>query len=168
MLLAVLCGPLSGCAVMGGIRPPKATLNTNIPFFQRSGVTVYNSARPDIAAVPRSRGDAFVTEYEYGDRDPGCLWLCRKKTPIRILILYYGQSTTVPFWMNMDQNTVYIPFSLQILQKKGNEWGFIGFWNECYAVPPGRDVNFSLIFSKEKLEEMKEGRHGRECGSGYW
>lgn len=168
MLLAVVCGLLSGCAGISA-HLPKATLDTNIPFFYRSGITVYNSSSPDIVVIPQSRGDGFVSEYQYGERDPWCLWLCRKKVSATIISVGFGQSAHLPLLMNLNQNTVYTPFSLKVLRKMKNGWRVIGFWNQCFAVPPSQDIYFDLNFSKRELEAMSRGYNGQQCsGYGGW
>lgn len=159
---------LSGCAASW----PKATLSSNIPFFYGGVIQVQNSV-PNTVIIPQSRGDGFVIEVSTGKRSPWCLWLCRERIPIRVATLIIGQSLTLPLYRNTNNQTVYIPFAVKVIEAQRDEeteevqTEIIGFYNECYAVPPYRDSNFTFNFDPPKMEALKRGYTGHGCGGSY-
>ncbi len=147
---------LSGCA---SVELPKATVYTNIPFFHQNGITVRNSAGPDVVITPQSRGDGFVAEYRYGKRMWQYLWLCREKIPTRLVTLKHGESITIPLDRNLSDRTVYIPFAVRVEQ--GGR--ILGSYSYCVAAHPSQDNNLEFNFGPRELRALKQGNTGYTC-----
>ncbi len=145
----------SGCA---SIEAPKATVYTNIPFFHNSGITVRNSAGPDVVITPQSRGDGFVAEYRYEKGSLKTLWI-PKKIPTKLVTLAHGESVTIPLYRNHTDQTVYVPFAVKVIQGKG----VLGSYSYCVAVYPGQDNNLEFNFGPRELQALKQGNTGYPC-----
>ena len=154
---------LSGCASLGAY-VPKATVDTNIPFFYHAVVKVYNSAGQGVVLVPQSRGNGFVAEYRYGKRMWQYLWLCREKIPTKLVTLAHGESMTLPLPLNTGQQAVRIPFAVKVIEKGK----VLGFYNACLTIYPGETMSFDFNFGRRELQELKDGYTGNQCNRNYW
>lgn len=142
---------------------PKVTVQTNIPFFYRSGITIYNSAGQGVIIIPESRGYGFVAQYrKEKERDPAWLWLRRKRTPVERVVLEYGESFNIPLHKNLTNYTIEVPITLKVIENGE----MVGFYNQCYYASPNRDSYFDLNFTKRDLKGLKYGYIGNECGRG--
>lgn len=104
-------------------------------------IRIYNNAGPDITVVPFSEGDGFLT---------------KQSNEQKIIALKFGENLSIPFYVNNNNCTVYVPLGLKVY-KNGK---FIGFYfYDPIPIEPyawyGREIDTTIIFGKRQLERLQ-------------
>ena len=145
---------LSGCA---SVNSPQVTVNTNIPFFYSSGITVRNSAGSNIVIVPQSLGNGFVAEYKKGKWQWSCL--CYEKIVTKLVELKNGETITLQLYRNTSNRTVRFPFAVKVIERGK----VLGSYSYSVSVYPGQDNYLEFNFGPRELRALKQGNTGYQC-----
>ncbi|TSC95804.1 MAG: hypothetical protein Athens071426_507 [Parcubacteria group bacterium Athens0714_26] len=104
-------------------------------------IKIYNNAGPDITITPFSEGDGFLTKQ--GDEQ-------------KIIALKFGEKLEIPFYINQNNSTVYIPLGLKVY-KNGEFVGFY-FYNPITVEPwvwRQKEKVITLVFGKRELKYLQ-------------
>lgn len=149
LLIMVAAVAMSGCpATLQG----RVSVNSDLPFWFGGTLAIMNSAGDGVEIIPSSRGREFVSEYRHGSRQWYCLWLCREKIPVEILVLANGDNANISIFRNGTGQTIEVPVTLKILRGKR----LVGFYNLRVCAYSNRDSFQTINFNEDKLRGLTE------------
>ncbi len=102
-------------------------------------IKIYNNAGPNITITPFSEGDGFL-----------------KRDSEETISLKFGEKLEIPFYINHNNSTVYIPLGLKVY-KNGEFIGFY-FYNPITVEPWAwrqKEKIITLVFGKRELRYLQ-------------